>query len=206
MQTPTTLRILFIAQLTYKEFKLHPTKDVELPEPDLDGKINWRSLSAWGTVNRRDWKLREGGVLYALAEYGNFFNCISQYHSCGGTGVKEWNTLFPALQNSGYRKNIIPCMVNPPEWSDHMLTNTQQFFGHRGGCLDQSCSFLHDRAAVLAERNRIIEERRAKFEYYKHRPTYRQSIFRQVYVLAAIAGGNETLRAEIEKSGVVEED
>jgi hypothetical protein len=87
-----------------------------------------------------------------------------------------------------------------------MLTNTQQFFGHRGGCLDQSCPFLHDRAAVLAERNRIIEERRAKFEYYKHRPTYRQSIFRQVYVLAAMAGGNETLRAEIAKSGVVEED
>jgi hypothetical protein len=87
-----------------------------------------------------------------------------------------------------------------------MLTNTQQFFGHRDGCLDQSRPFLHDRAAVLAERNRIIEERRAKFEYYKHRPTYRQRIFRQVYVLAAMAGGNETLRAEIEKSGVVEED
>ena len=193
----------------YKEFKLHPIKDVELPEPELDGSANWRSLSRWGMANETDWKLREGGVLYALAEYGKFFNCILQYHTCGKTGVGHWNTLFSTLQTSEYRKNSIPCMVgesNTPERLDHLLTNKQQFFGRQGGCSDQNCPFLHDRDAVLADRKQIIEQRREKIERYKHRPTYRQSIFREVYVLAAMAGDNKTLRAEIEKSGVVEKD
>jgi hypothetical protein len=101
------------------------------------------------------------------------------------------------------------CMVgesNTPERLDHILTNAQQFFGRQGGCLDQSCPFLHDRDAVLADRKRIIEQRREKIERYKHHPTYRQSIVREAYIIAAMAGGNKTLRAKIEKSGMVRKD
>jgi hypothetical protein len=71
--------------------------------------------------------------------------------------------------------------------------------------LDRDCPFLHDREAVLAERNRIVEGRRETFRY-KQRPTYRQSIFREILVLRRIAGSNEALYDEIEKSGKVRED
>jgi hypothetical protein len=80
-----------------------------------------------------------------------------------------------------------------------------QFFAQRDGCLDRDCPFLHDREAVLAERIRIVEKRRETFRY-KHRPTYRQSIFREILLLRSIAGSNEALRDEIEKSGKVGED
>ena len=54
-----------------------------------------------------------GGVLYALAEeYGDFFNCVLNDRMPGkGTGIAEWDNLFEGLHNSGYRKNIVPCMV-----------------------------------------------------------------------------------------------
>lgn len=97
----------------YKEFKLHPIKDVELPEPGPDGSANLRALMKFGMVNRSDWKVREGGILYVVeAMCGEFFSCISDYHMHGTAGSDEWNTLFSTLQNSGYHKNIIPCMVS----------------------------------------------------------------------------------------------
>ena len=99
----------------YTEFKLHPIENVELPETEPDGSANYSALSSYTRANRDGWKMREGRVLYALAEYGDFFNCIMHYHKIGATGVAEWNTLFPMLQNSGYRKNIIPCMVGTLE-------------------------------------------------------------------------------------------
>lgn len=63
-----------------------------------------------------DWRMREGGILYALGEYGDFFNAMSHYHysRSKGTLMKDWNALFERLQQSEYRRNVIPCMVSAP--------------------------------------------------------------------------------------------
>ena len=71
--------------------------------------------------------------------------------------------------------------------------------------MDQSCPFLHDRDTVLEDRNEILEKRRETFRY-KQSPTYRQLIFREILVLNALAGDDEALKAEIEKSGQLEKD
>jgi hypothetical protein len=97
----------------YKDFKLHPLKDVELPKPDDGGLWNLMSICMYPLTISRDWRMREGGILCALAEYGDFFNCILVYHNGKrkSTTIDEWDTLFRKLQNSEYRKNLIPCMV-----------------------------------------------------------------------------------------------
>lgn len=101
----------------YTKFKLHPLKDVELPEPEPDGFPNFSAFTAFSIAQEKDWKVREGGVLYVVGDMsGDFFCCISNYNmgGLGRAGIfnDEWNTLFPALQNAGYPKNIIPCMVS----------------------------------------------------------------------------------------------
>jgi hypothetical protein len=101
----------------YKEFKLRPMEYIELPETEPNGSCNWSSFRTYEGMNNDDWRFREGGVLYALAEYGDFFNCISVYHSHQRTGIQGWNALFEKLQNSGYCKNIVPCMVGVSDLS-----------------------------------------------------------------------------------------
>jgi hypothetical protein len=57
--------------------------------------------------------MREGGVLYAVGIYGDFFGCMWNYHSGRkSTGIEEWDALFEELKGSGFHKNIIPCMVS----------------------------------------------------------------------------------------------
>ena len=96
----------------YTEFKLHPIKDIEVPETE-DGHINLTAYCLYPMTLSHDWRMREGGVLYALGEYGDFFHAMLSYHGHGkSTNIEEWNSLFQNLQNSGYPKNIIPCMVS----------------------------------------------------------------------------------------------
>ena len=97
---------------TYTEFKINPIKDIELPESVLDGSTDRHEKWVYTWAIGEDWTMREGRVLYALREYGDFFNVMSEYHLPGERiGMVEWETLFDKLQNSGYQKNIIPCMV-----------------------------------------------------------------------------------------------
>jgi hypothetical protein len=96
----------------YKEFKLHPIQDVELPEPNPGEPDNTSALTLFYLTHQSDWKLREGGLLYVVgAECGNFFNCMSSYRMHGSIMIGEWDSLFATLKISGYRKNVIPCMV-----------------------------------------------------------------------------------------------
>jgi len=96
----------------YEEFKLHPIKDVELPEPHPNKPANSSALSLFYVTHQSDWKLREDGLLYVVgAECGDFFNCMSHYRMDGSTMIEGWDSLFATLKISGYRKNIIPCMV-----------------------------------------------------------------------------------------------
>jgi len=95
-------------------FKLHPIKNVELPEVGADGDVSWWGLYAlYEIALNDDWRTREGGILRAVAEYDDFFSCMLSYNSSSPkwAGVVKWDTLFEKLHNSGYRKNIIPCMV-----------------------------------------------------------------------------------------------
>lgn len=98
----------------YTEFKLRPIKDVELPDADPGILFGLTDLFSYKLANGDDWKVREGGILYAIGEYGNFFNTISHYHSGPMEDLMEesWISLFEKLQNSEYRKNLIPCMVS----------------------------------------------------------------------------------------------
>jgi hypothetical protein len=96
----------------YKEFKLHPLKDIEMPEPD-DRSYSIVAFCLFPTTVSHDWRMRAGGVLFALGEYGDFFNSMVAYHGRGkSTSIAEWDTLFEKLKNSEYRKNLIPCMVS----------------------------------------------------------------------------------------------
>jgi hypothetical protein len=96
----------------YKDVKLHPIEDIELPKAE-DGSFNILAFALFPITVKGDWRMREGGVLCTLGEYGDFFNSMIGYHSpAKTTNIAEWNTLFEKLENSGYRKNIIPCMVS----------------------------------------------------------------------------------------------
>ena len=190
----------------YTEFKLHPIKDIEVPETE-DGHINLTAYCLYPMTLSHDWRMREGGVLYALGEYGDFFNAILGYHGSGkSTNIEEWNSLFRNLQNSGYPKNIIPCMVSKlhPVDSGSILTIAPQFFGQKDGCLNRNCPFLHNRDAVLADRAHILEERRKRVSDYKHAPTVRQHLTRYHSVLDCVAGPDRALRDQIAESRVVD--
>ena len=93
----------------YKELKLSPIEDVEFPEPDCNETSNFSNLVMYQRMTEDDWRMLEGSILYVLAEYGNFINCISHYNKHQRTCIKD--DLFGGLKSSGYHKNIIPCMV-----------------------------------------------------------------------------------------------
>jgi len=97
----------------YTQFKLHPIKDVELPDARDGMSCDYADVATYQMAINHDWRMREGGILFAIGEYGDFFNTMTHYHSGPkGTLMEDWNTLFEKLQNSEYRKNLIPCMVS----------------------------------------------------------------------------------------------
>jgi hypothetical protein len=98
----------------YKEFKLHPIKDVTILDPSNERTYVCciAELMMYESAIESDWRVREGGIMRALAEYGDFFNSISNYHSCQKTTrIPGWDSLFEELNSSGYPKKNLPCMV-----------------------------------------------------------------------------------------------
>ena len=74
----------------YKEVKLHPINDVALPAPETNGSPNLLTYLTYPLTIKGDWKMREGGVLYAVGIYGGFFGCMWNYHSARkSTGIEE---------------------------------------------------------------------------------------------------------------------
>jgi hypothetical protein len=184
----------------YKEFKLRPIENVELIQPESEYHPHYYHQAIVD-----DWRTREGGILFAIGGYGDFFDCMSHYHAQKHTGIKEWDTLFEKLVDLSYRKSIIPCMVNtlPISIISKVGIYTHsgiQFFGQKDGCLDRNCPFLHDREVVLADRAEIIKRRRETLSRYKRIPTVRQQMSRYVHVLHMMAGNDSVLRAEIRQS------
>jgi hypothetical protein len=191
----------------YKEFKLLPIKDVRILDP-TDESVHDSiiiELDMYEATIRDDWRIREGSMLCALEEYGDFFDSISNYHSPQkGSRVYAWDGLYEELQNSGYRKNVVPCMVGVTRVLEKYrrqkrLMNESQFFGQRDGCLDRNCPFLHDREATLADRAQIIKLRRMRFDY-KHRPSELQHMARCNTILNLVSGGDKVLRQQFAES------
>ena len=69
----------------------------------------------------------------------------------------------------------------------------------KDGCSDRNCPLLHDRDAVLANRSRVLENRRKTF-HHKQRPSYRQCLLRSVYLLQCVAENDEALEAKFPQS------
>jgi hypothetical protein len=96
-------------------FLLSKIIDVKILDP-TDESVNdsyIHELGMYEVTIRDNWRIREGGWLRALAECGDFFDCIADYHSAQKKSrIKYWDWLFEQLENSGFRKNIVPCMVS----------------------------------------------------------------------------------------------
>ncbi|KII96193.1 hypothetical protein PLICRDRAFT_35140 [Plicaturopsis crispa FD-325 SS-3] len=181
----------------YKNISFGPYKDARLPaiegvklHPRTDGSIHPEDLGGYTRGFKENWKVQEGGVMYALAESREFWNCMLNYHSpAGTTGIAEWDKLFYTLKTTGFPKNIVPCM----------------FFGREAGCLDPDCPFLHDRDAVLASRERVLAARRKQFDY-KRKPTPHQVMARQRLLLSRHAGTDHARRDAMLTSGWVDRE
>jgi hypothetical protein len=57
----------------YKEVKLYLINNVALPTPETNGSPNLLTYCTYPLTIKADWKMREGGVLYAVGIYGDFF-------------------------------------------------------------------------------------------------------------------------------------
>jgi hypothetical protein len=81
-----------------------------------------------------------------------------------------------------------------------------KWFGRQIGCLVKNCPYLHDRAAVMANRRAVLDKRRATFDY-KHKPTPGQQRVRMNLLLDREAGLRENFqrRKELVDSGWISE-
>lgn len=96
----------------YGASKLEPILAIKI-HPRSDGTVHPEDIGLYARGYEDHWKCMEGGILYWVAEYREFWNMIVNYHSSAGTmGRTEWDDLFSRLKASNFPKNIIPCMVS----------------------------------------------------------------------------------------------
>ncbi|KAI0056596.1 hypothetical protein BV25DRAFT_1842199 [Artomyces pyxidatus] len=99
----------------------------------------------YSTQFRKNWKCREGGILYCLSEAREWWNMVLNYHSSAATtGHKVWDRLFVQLKENNFEKGLIRCM----------------FFARESGCLDPTCPFLHDEEQCKKDRQVVLRDRR----------------------------------------------
>ncbi|KAA1472780.1 hypothetical protein DENSPDRAFT_801565 [Dentipellis sp. KUC8613] len=138
----------------YKRSKLEPIQGIKL-HPLEDGTIHPGDIALYQNVFQRDWRFMQGGVLYAMGEAREFWNCMLNWHSSAHTtGCEEWDALFETLKANGYRKDTLTCM----------------FFNMPSGCRTYKCPFKHDIVAAQETRERVLNMRREVMR----KPTARQ--------------------------------
>lgn len=190
----------------YTAFKLEPVVGVKL-HPRDDGTIHPEDLEVYVRSLRNNWKSRQGGILYCIGEAREFWNMILNYRSSAQTtGWKVWDRLFNRLKENGFDKGRVPCMVRIPQASSPIgnLHDVRQFFATEAGCLDPQCPFLHDEAACIRDREKVLSKRRWKLG----KPTGRdiaarerreirayQSTQRQVVPVSALSRSGNDLAA-----------
>ncbi|KAI0070979.1 hypothetical protein K474DRAFT_1679753 [Panus rudis PR-1116 ss-1] len=74
------------------------------------------------------------------------------------TGITAWDELFEKLKESDYSPSLVPCMAF--FWFHLLHPTCPQFFARESGCLYSRCLFLHDKEACVAERKKVLHERR----------------------------------------------
>ncbi|KAI0310413.1 hypothetical protein OF83DRAFT_1070571 [Amylostereum chailletii] len=128
----------------YKHYNLDPVLGIKL-HPREDGTIHPGDVEVYNDTLRLSWKIREAGVMYAVAESREFWNLVLNYHSkAATTGIKSWDRLFAKLKKSNFDKGLVPCM----------------FFARESGCQDPKCQFKHDKEACMLDRERVLMKRR----------------------------------------------
>ncbi|KAK7677503.1 hypothetical protein QCA50_019509 [Cerrena zonata] len=127
----------------YHIFALKSITGIKL-HPRGDGTIHPGDIEVYVDTYRRNWKSREGGILYFVADAREFWNMVLNYHSSSHTtGIQEWDILLDKLKVETNPK-LVPCM----------------FFARQAGCLNATCPFLHDKLACQRERALVLEARR----------------------------------------------
>ncbi|TFY69715.1 hypothetical protein EVG20_g3033 [Dentipellis fragilis] len=138
----------------YKRFKLKPIRGIKM-HPLEDGTIHPGDIALYQDAFRRDWRFIQGGLMYAMGENREFWNCVLNWHSIAHTtGCEEWDALFETLKADGYRKDTLTCM----------------FFNMPSGCRTYKCPFRHDIATAEEARERVLNTRREVMR----KPTARQ--------------------------------
>jgi hypothetical protein len=96
---------------SYIAYRLKPIEGIKVHPRDEFG-IHTGDLEDYVDGFKRNWKVVEGGVLYAVGEKRPFVNCMVHYLSRSGrSGISKWDKLFTRLETEGFPKGIIPCMV-----------------------------------------------------------------------------------------------
>ncbi|KAA1472778.1 hypothetical protein DENSPDRAFT_778964 [Dentipellis sp. KUC8613] len=145
----------------YKPYKLDPILGIKL-HPRPDGTIHPGDIEVYQDTFKGNWKYVQGGVLYAMGEKREFWNCVLNWNSkAKTTGNGLWDSLFRKLKASGYKRDVIPCM----------------FFNMPSGCLNPNCAFKHNTDKAVAARDHVLKKRRQVM----NQPTPRQ---RQAHLLA----------------------
>ena len=95
----------------YKGVKLKPIRDIRIfSRPD--GSVNPEQIAEFQRTLDTDWKTREGGILYCVAEWREYWNCLVNYRSPSKTtGSQDWDKLFEELKANNFDKKLVPCMV-----------------------------------------------------------------------------------------------
>lgn len=165
LTAPTAMGRVGIRFGAYTAYALPPLEHVKL-HPRPDGSVHPDDLAAYVQGFRGDWKCREGGVLYCLAEARPFWNMVLHWHAAGTTGYKPWDRLFRALRAGGFDRGLVPCMVRClfscvrcGACSCGVLKYVQ-FFAREAGCMIPECPFKHDKDACVRDRAKVLAKRR----------------------------------------------
>ncbi|KAI0056597.1 hypothetical protein BV25DRAFT_1813747, partial [Artomyces pyxidatus] len=129
---------------SYTAYDLEPVRGLNF-HPQYDTPFDPEDIRYYVSQFRRNWKCREGGILYCLAEGRRWWKMLFNYHSSAATtGHKVWDRLFAELKNNNFDKRSIRCM----------------FFARESGCLDPNCPFLHDEEQCRKDRQAVLRDRR----------------------------------------------
>lgn len=149
----------------YTQYSFEPVRGVKL-HPREDGTIHPGDLELYRDWFEGNWRCREAGILYCVAEFREFWNMVINYHSVAKTtGKEDWDKLFEKLKRSKFNKRVIPCMVGrflcPASTNCNSdLSLFGQWFARPCGCLIHNCPFLHDKGACIRDREDVLKKRR----------------------------------------------
>ncbi|TCD71848.1 hypothetical protein EIP91_003191 [Steccherinum ochraceum] len=107
----------------YKDYKLENVQSIKIHVPSPDGRTRFEEIRPYVELFQHDsYQCREGGILYCVAEWREFWNIIMHFHCSPQhtTGIGKWDDILVKLQSGEAGQEIVPCMV-----STYVLTNRE---------------------------------------------------------------------------------